>query len=131
MKSKLERRKILIVEDQPAITRMVHILLASMGCECSVASGGEQALGMIQEKKYDAVLLDLRCTDLRAEEVVSGIKEIRPNLVGRVLVINGEFSDRATMELIERHSLQKISRYRLLQELWTGLESLFQVRQVA
>jgi hypothetical protein len=59
-----------------------------------------------------------------AEEMVSAIKELRPNLVGRVLVITGEVSDPQTMELIKRHCLPHISRHRMMQDLWERLRTL-------
>jgi len=118
------RRKILIIEDEPAIRNLIHILLVSMGCECTLAQGGQQALAAIRRKSFDAILLDLRCSDLPTEKVLSGIKEIQPNLVGRVLVVNGEVADQGTMELIERHCLQQVHRNRLLQELWPSVQTL-------
>ena len=57
---------------------------------------------MIKKKSFDAVLLDLRCSEMPAREMVSAIRELRPNLVGRVLVITGEMSDPQTMQMIER-----------------------------
>jgi len=118
------RRKVLIIEDEPAIRNALYVLLAGLGCEGDVAYSGQQALSMIGRECFDAVLLDLRCSNLPAEQVVSEIKELRPNLVGRVLVITGEVTDPQTLELIERHCLPHVSRSRLMQELWIHLRSL-------
>ena len=85
---------------------------------------GRQALAMLQKESFDAVLLDLRCSELQAEKVVSEIKEIRPNLVGRVLVITGEVTDPETLEIIERNCLPHVSQSRMMDELWTRLRSL-------
>lgn len=118
------RRKVLIVEDQPIIRNIVYVLLAGLGCDGDVATGAEMALSMIQQESFDAVLLDLRCSELPAEEIVAKIKGLRPNLVGRVLVITGEVTDPQTLEVIERNCLPHVPRSRVAEELWERLRSL-------
>jgi DNA-binding response OmpR family regulator len=118
------RRKVLIIEDEPSIRNALYVLLAGLGCEGDVAYTGQQALSMISRETFDAVLLDLRCNNLTPDQVVSEIKELRPNLVGRVLVITGEVTDPQTMELIERHFLPHVPGSRLKQELWERLRTL-------
>jgi len=118
------RRKVLIVEDEPSIRNVLYVLLAALGCDGDVASGAEEALTRIQQESFDAVLLDLRCSELPAEEMVAQIKELRPNLVGRVLVITGDVTDPRTLEVIERNCLPHVSRNRVIEELWTRLRNL-------
>jgi DNA-binding NtrC family response regulator len=117
-------RKVLIIEDEPSIRNVLYVLLAALGCEGDVAYSGQQALAMISHQKFDAVLLDLRCANAPAAQVVSQIKEIRPSLLGRVLVITGEVADPQVMELIERHVLPHIPGDRLMSDLWGQLRGL-------
>lgn len=117
-------RRVLIIEDEPSIRNMLFVLLAGLGCEGDVAYTGQQALAMISRTSFDAVLLDLRCSNVGAEEVVAQIKEIRPSLVGRVLVITGEVADAQTLELLDRCLLPHIPRNRLMNELWTKLRAI-------
>lgn len=116
------KRKVLIVEDEPSIRNLLYVLLAGLGCEGDVAYTGQQALSMVGHERFDAVLLDLRCSNLEADHVVSEIKELRPNLVGRVLVITGEVTDPTVMEWIEKQCLPHVKSSRLMQELWTNLQ---------
>lgn len=118
------RRKVLVVEDESSIRNVLYVLLAGLGCESEVAYSGQQALAMIGRGNFDAVLLDLRCSNLQAEEVVSQIKEIRPNLVGRVMVITGEVTDPKTLEMIERECLPHVSQSQVMKELWSRLRVL-------
>ena len=124
MSAQPNRRKVLIVEDEPSIRNVLYVLLAALGCDGDVASGAEEALTRIQQESFDAVLLDLRCSELPAEEMVAQIKELRPNLVGRVLVITGDVTDPRTLEVIERNCLPHVSRNRVIEELWTRLRNL-------
>lgn len=132
MRGKVERdvmgpiaqRKVLIIEDEPSIRNALFVLLAGLGCEGDVAYTGQQALAMISRERFDAVLLDLRCSNIPAEEVVLQIKELRPNLVGRVLVITSEVTDPQTLEMVSRNLLPSISRNRLMPELWGQLRGI-------
>ncbi len=124
MTEDFSRRKVLIIEDEPSIRNVLFVLLAGLGCEGDVAYNGQQALSMISRESFDAVLLDLRCNNVGAEEVVSQIKEVRPSLVGRVLVITGEVTDQQTMETLDRYLLPHIPRNRLMPELWGKLRNL-------
>ena len=124
MSPQAPRRKVLIVEDEPSIRNVLYVLLAGLGCDGDVASGGKMALSMIRQESFDAVLLDLRCSQLPAEEMVAQIKELRPNLVGRVLVITGEVTDPRTLEVIERNCLPHVPRNRVIEELWERLRNL-------
>lgn len=124
MSAQRHRRKVLIVEDEPSIRNILYVLLAGIGCEGDVASGGRMALSMIRQESFDAVLLDLRCSHLPAEEMVAQIKELRPNLVGRVLVITGEVTDPRMLDMFERHCLPHVSANHIIEELWDRLRDL-------
>lgn len=122
-----QRRRVLTIEDKPSIGDLLHTVIENIGCENTVAVNGPQALAAISRKEFDAVLLDLRCSSLQAEEVVAGIYDIRPSLVGRILVITGEVSDQETLDLIERHFLLPMPYKRVLQDLASRLRALLRI----
>jgi DNA-binding response OmpR family regulator len=116
------RRKVLIIEDEPSIRNVLYVLLAGVGCDSDVAHDTEQALSMIRQKRFDAVLLDLRSAP--GPQTVSAITDLRPNLVGRVLVITGEVSDPKTLEELERSAVPHVMRSRVTSDLWGRLRTL-------
>ena len=118
------RRKVLIVEDEPSIRNVLYVLLAGLGCDGDVAHDTQQALTMLRKHRFDAVLLDLRSAHLPPDQMVSAITELRPSLVGRVLVITGEVSDPHTLELLERSAVPHISRNRVAADLWGRMSAL-------
>ncbi|MBZ5546219.1 MAG: response regulator [Acidobacteriia bacterium] len=120
-------RRVLIIEDEPAVRNILYVLLAGLGCEGDAAPDGQQALAKIRREEFDAVLLDLRCSNVNAENVLPQIQEIRPNLVGRVLVITGEVADAATLDLIEHNCLQHVPRHRIQQDLLGQLRVLLRI----
>ncbi len=102
-RSSVIQRRVLIVENESSIRNLFYTLLNTLGCHGDVACSGQQALAMISRQPFDAVLLDLRCLDPAPEQVLPGILEIRPNLMGRVLVITGDVTDQNTMDLIDHN----------------------------
>jgi len=119
-----ERKKILIVGEEPSAREEMRILLGSSGCECTVASNVQQALGTMDQRKFDAVVLDPQSSSSRVTEVISRINESHPNLIRRVVLITEEGKD-SIGDLAERYSLTPVQRRFLLQQLWASLESLF------
>jgi DNA-binding response OmpR family regulator len=120
-------RRVLLIEGEPSVGEVLRVLLNKLGCRGEVAVNGQQALAMVSRNDFDAVLLDLRSSSLPPEEVVSGIHDIRPSLVGRVLVITGEVDDHQTLELVERYFLLQIPRSRLINDLVGRLRALLRI----
>jgi DNA-binding response OmpR family regulator len=51
--------KVLIVEDEPAIARVLDLKLKQIGLETTVANDGSLALDIIDKQDFDCILLDL------------------------------------------------------------------------
>lgn len=117
-------RRVLIIEDEPAVRNVLYVLLAGVGCEGDVAHTDRQALELLTREDFDAVLLDLRCCSVSPEKVVTDMRRMRPSLVGRVLVISGNVADPQTLDLVERLCLPHIPRSRVIHEVWTHLRQI-------
>jgi len=127
MKTSSKDRKVLLIEGEPVARELLRVLIKNLGCHGEVAADGQQALAMVSSEDFDAVLLDLRSSSLPPEEVVAGIHDIRPSLVGRVLVITGEVDDHSTLDLIERFFLLRIRQSRVISDLVGRLRALLQI----
>ena len=68
--------KILIVEDEIAISDLIKIELTSKGYICEVANEGNFACNLIEEKNYDLILLDIMIPNVDGFELLSYIKQI-------------------------------------------------------
>ena len=64
------RMKVLLVEDDAAITRTLSISLRDSGFDVSTAELGGKALQMISSERFDAVVLDLGLPDGRGGDVL-------------------------------------------------------------
>ncbi|EDY83608.1 PAS fold family [Verrucomicrobiia bacterium DG1235] len=70
---RFEGSRVLVVDDDELSQRVAAVALDAVGCEVEVASGGSEAMELLQKKNFDALLLDIQMP------VVSGI-EVAVNL---------------------------------------------------
>ncbi len=121
----MARKKVLIVEDEQGIRSRLHTLLESMGCDSTSVPGAKPALDLLRRKTYDAIVLDAQCSNDAANEIVSGILETEPNLMSKVLVINGGLADPKMAQAVESHHCPKVSRDHIMRDLWDNLQYVF------
>lgn len=67
-------RRILVVDDEPDILRIVTFRLKKLGYEIITAVNGQEALDLIKEKRPDLILLDLRLPVIDGYEVCKRLK---------------------------------------------------------
>ncbi len=71
----MEKKKILIVDDDPAILRLLSANLKARGYEVLTASNGEESLEAVQRDFVDLIILDLMMPKLDGVEVCRRIRE--------------------------------------------------------
>ena len=79
-------KRILIVEDEPALLRALRINLRARGYDVATAPTGRDALAEAQRRPPDAVLLDLGLPDLDGTQVV---RQLRTWSTVPVIVLSG------------------------------------------
>lgn len=117
--------KVLIIDDDIITRALLSTFLKSMGCECISTSSGK-APDILKKGTFDAVLLDWRCSELPAGQLLSEIEAIGPEHWKRLLVIADEVLDAQTSELFRLYFITAhIPRNHVLERLWPSLESIF------
>lgn len=69
-----ERRRVLIVEDEPHIVLSLEFLLERAGYETATAEDGEAGLALIRRLRPDVVLLDVMMPKRSGYEVCQAVK---------------------------------------------------------
>lgn len=71
-------RKVLVVDDDPAVRKSIDRVLTSKGYAVITAENGEEALRKLNEEKYDLVYTDIRMPGMSGLEVAEQVKAQRP-----------------------------------------------------
>jgi two-component system, OmpR family, response regulator VicR len=71
------RHRALIVEDDPAIRRLVGKLLQRRGIDIDVANDGKQAIEKIRDGAYSVLILDLMVPEVNGFEIIDFVKKNR------------------------------------------------------
>lgn len=74
-KEELKSLKILIVDDNEQITKMLTTFLELKEHECTVANDGKEGLGLIKENRHDVILLDLAMPEFDGYAVIKDLEE--------------------------------------------------------
>ena len=69
-------RTILVVEDDPTMVDILHILLADSGCRILSANRGRDAIEIVQAERPEVVTLDLGLPDMDGREV---LRQLHPD----------------------------------------------------
>ncbi len=93
MPDELERRRILVVDDEERMVRFIRLNLEHDGFQVSEAFNGRQAVQKLRDVNPDLILLDVMMPDLDGFEVLEMIREIS-NVPVIMLTAKGEEDDR-------------------------------------
>ncbi len=77
--------KVLVVDDEPVVREMLEDFLDMEGFETETASGGQEALEILEEESFDVVVSDLMMEPMNGLQLLEAIRE-RGYLVSVVMV---------------------------------------------
>jgi len=69
-------RRILIVDDEPAIAGTLEPVLASQGYEVEIAATAAEGLATAQARAFDIVLLDLGLPDADGKDIIAALRAL-------------------------------------------------------
>jgi PAS domain S-box-containing protein len=76
----LTGKTVLIVDDDPDVSRSVSEILADEGCNVVVSHSGSEALSALDSQKIDLVLSDVVMPDMDGYELFRTLQKTRPDL---------------------------------------------------
>ena len=86
----LEGKRVLVVEDEPALAAAVADALTDAGFVVDRAGDGEEALAFVGERLYDLVVCDLKMPRLDGRSFYRAIAATAPDLAQRVIFVTGD-----------------------------------------
>ncbi len=93
---------ILVIDDQPAIGRLLHAYLGKIGHQCQYAPSGEEALKLYTQHPFDLVLIDQSMPGLDGRQTTRLLRELQQNMGWRpILMFSGNVEAQAQVAALE------------------------------
>ena len=83
------QKRLLIVDDENSIRRVLQALLSREGYEVDVAIDGAQAIARLGERQYNAVVTDLKMPNIGGLELLSWVRSNDPGLPVIIITAHG------------------------------------------
>ena len=80
-------RKVLVVDDDPAIRSLLRTVLSRAGYAIAEARNGREALNAIKSNGIAAMVLDLMMPEVSGGDVLDALRAERPAMLGCVIVL--------------------------------------------
>lgn len=91
--------KILVVDDEPPIRRLLRVSLQSQGFQVVEAASGRQALAETELSQPDLIILDLGLPDIQGQEVIRILRD--RGLLVPILVLSSRTDENGKVEALD------------------------------
>ncbi len=103
-------RRVLVVDDEIEVTRIVSEMLGSDGHEVESCLNGVDALASMQTRSYDVVFCDIRMPRLDGPGLYAAVKQTDPALAERFVFLTGDTLSHVTAEFLERSGVPSMRK---------------------
>ena len=91
-----EKKRILIVDDDPEIRELLDFDISSSGYYTDTAQDGMEGLNKALNNKYDLILLDVMMPKMNGFEVCKNIRQAKINIPILMLTAKGTIGDKTS-----------------------------------
>jgi DNA-binding response OmpR family regulator len=94
--------RVLVVEDEPAVSQVCLRTLSREGFEVDIAANGVEAQEKLRAKHYDICLVDIITPVMDGKRLFRWIKEEKPELLTGVIFTTGDSINPDTRDFLEK-----------------------------
>jgi PAS domain S-box-containing protein len=99
-------RRVLVVDDEPAIRDAARRILTRFGHHVSTAASGAEALPVARSTQFDVIISDLRMPGLSGQELYAALEREQLLKGARFVVATGDIADAQSAEFVRLTDLQ-------------------------
>jgi signal transduction histidine kinase/ActR/RegA family two-component response regulator len=116
--------RVLVVEDEPTVARLIGDVLEDEGLEVDVLLDGREALQRVNQESYDLVICDMKMPDLDGELLYQTLVQADSPVKGRFVFVTGDVLAARTRDFLERHRLPHLAKPFRVEELAEKIKSV-------
>lgn len=122
LRTALVKKRILVIDDEPAIRELLSEYFVRRGCDVSAVATGREGLAAASETPCDLILVDVVLPDADGMEILQQLKARHPKVP--VIVMTGiGFDEPLVTEATQKGASGYISKTLPLDKLWAEVES--------
>ncbi|MBI2160889.1 MAG: sigma-54-dependent Fis family transcriptional regulator [Candidatus Rokubacteria bacterium] len=111
----MDAAKILVVDDEPSILRLLEEALTRWGYQVKCATSGDEALAALRGDLFDAVLTDVRMSEMSGLDLLREIKRHDDSI--EVVMMTGYPTIASAVEALKEGAYDYLSKPLILDEL--------------
>jgi two-component system, NtrC family, sensor kinase len=119
-------KSVLIVDDEAPVRGFISELMVREGCTVRTASTAEDAISLIGDEPFDAVLADIRMPGMDGMQFYSHIVNNYPEVSKRILFITGDTLSDEIQVFLRESNTEAITKPFTIDQLLTGLCRVFE-----
>ncbi len=116
--------RILVVEDEPTVARLIGDVLEDEGLRVDVLLDGREALQRVSQESYDLVVCDMKMPGLDGEHFYQTLARTNNPMRGRFLFVTGDVLAAHTRDFLERNRLPHLAKPFRVEELTEKIRSV-------
>lgn len=120
--------RVLVVEDEPTVARLIADVLEDEGMQVDVLLDGREALDRSARESYDLVICDMKMPGLDGQHFFRSLQRTGNPLRERFLFVTGDVIAAQTREFLERHRLPHVAKPFRVEELTEKVHAVLQTQ---
>jgi PAS domain S-box-containing protein len=120
--------RVLIVDDDFDVLKIVRDLIEEFGYEAVGCSSGKEALKLVKKKKYDLLLTDLFLPEIDGIKLMKNVREIDPSVI--CLMVTGKGTIESAVEAMKVGAFDYILKPLKPESLLTALSRAMEVHRL-
>ncbi|HET7150972.1 MAG TPA: ATP-binding protein [Candidatus Acidoferrum sp.] len=121
--------RVLVVEDEPTVARLIADVLEDEGMQVDVLLDGREALDRAARETYDLVICDMKMPGLDGQHFYRSLARTGNSLRERFLFVTGDVMAAQTRQFLERHRLPHVAKPFRVEELTEKVHAVLQTRR--
>jgi len=113
--------QVLVVDNDPAHAEAMADSLRSVGFACTVATGGREAISLLESSTFEIVVSDLKMPDVGGLEVLAKCKELQPD--AELILVTGHGTVESAVEAMQRGAFNYLLKPLDLKQLRAVVEN--------
>ena len=121
--------RVLVVEDEPTVARLIADVLEDEGMRVDVLLDGREALERAARESYDLVICDMKMPGLDGQHFYQSLARNGNSLRERFLFVTGDVMAAHTREFLKRNKLPHVAKPFRVEELTERVHAVLQTQE--